>query len=79
MKLNLAEVEDRKEPSMKLLFSIIVLIGGLCGIIVGFMGKILVSSAILGINDLEVSLWLGVFSIVVFLSGLSNLFSSSTN
>ncbi len=79
MKLNLVEVEDRKESSMKLLFSLIVLIGALYGMIIGFLGKILVSSAILGINDLEVSLWLGVFSIVVFLSGLTNLFSSSTD
>ncbi len=64
---------------MKLLFSIIVLLGGLCGIAIGFLGRILVSSDILGINDLEISLWLGVFSIAVFLSGLSNLFSISTN
>lgn len=77
--MNLVKVEDRKESSMKLLFSLIVLIGGLCGMTIGFLGKILVSSAILGINDFEISLWLGLFSFAMFLSGLSNLFSSSTN
>ena len=64
---------------MKLLFGLIFLIGGLCGMTFSFLGKIFVSSRIFGINDLEVSVWLGLFCIVVFLSGLYNLFSSSTD
>ncbi len=63
---------------MKLLFSLVVLTGGVIGMTIGFLGTIVVSSSIFGVKDLEVSLWLGLFSLVAFISGLCNLFSGST-
>ena len=62
---------------MKLLFGMFLMIGGLCGAILGFLGTVVVSSPSLAMIDgMELSMVLGLFSIVIFLYGLSNLFSS---
>jgi hypothetical protein len=62
---------------MKLVFGMLLMIGGLCGAIMGFLGSIVVSSSLVMIDGVELSLFVALFSIVVFLSGLSTLFSSS--
>jgi hypothetical protein len=62
---------------MKLLFGMLLMIGGLCGAIMSFCGTIVVSSSLALIDGVELSLYIALFSIVVFLSGLSTLFSSS--
>ena len=62
---------------MRLLFSLIFLIGGLCGMAISLLGEIVVSSTMFGISDLELSIWLGLFSFVAFLSGLYNMVSNN--
>ena len=62
---------------MKIVSGIILMIGGLCGAAIGFMGTVEVSSTLKIIDGLEMSLALAVFSIFVFLSGIGNLLSSS--
>ena len=62
---------------MKIVSGIILMIGGLCGAALGFMGTVQVSSTLEILDGLEFSMALAVFSIVVFLSGVANLFASS--
>ena len=62
---------------MKIVSGIILMIGGICGAAVGFMGTVEVSSTLQVIDGMDMSLALAVFSIFVFLSGVANLFSSS--
>jgi hypothetical protein len=54
-----------------------MMIGGLCGAVIGFLGTVVVSSQIEIIDGMELSLSLAIFSIVVFLSGVANLFMSN--
>ena len=62
---------------MKIVSGIILMIGGVCGAAVGFLGTVEVSSTLHILDGMELSIALAVFSIVVFLSGVANLFSSS--
>jgi hypothetical protein len=62
---------------MRILAGIILMIGGLCGAVIGFLGTVMVTSQIEIIDGLELSTALAAFSIVVFLSGVANLFISS--
>jgi len=62
---------------MRLLFGLIFLIGGLCGMAISLLGEIVVSFTMFGISDLELSIWLGLFSFVAFLSGLYNMVSTN--
>lgn len=62
---------------MKLLFGVLCIIGGLTGIAIGFLSSIVVTSSLEIINGLELSIWIGLFSIVVFISGVINLFSTN--
>lgn len=61
---------------MRIVAGIVMMIGGLCGAVIGFLGTVVVSSQIEVIDGLELSLALAGFSIVVFLSGVANLFIS---
>ena len=63
---------------MKIMFGIIMMIGGLCGAVIGFMGTVVVSSSLALIDGLELSIALAAFSVVVFISGASSLFSSNS-
>ena len=62
---------------MKLLFGVICIIGGLTGVAIGFLSNIVVTSSLEIINGLELSMWIGLFSIFVFISGVINLFSTN--
>ena len=62
---------------MRIVSGIILMIGGLCGAAVGFMGTVQVSSTLDIIDGMELSLALAVFCLFVFLSGVANLFYSS--
>ena len=62
---------------MKIVMGIILMIGGLCGAVIGFMGTVSVTSSLAIIDGLELAIPLVVFSIVVFISGASSLFTSN--
>lgn len=62
---------------MRILAGIILMAGGLCGAAIGFLGTIVVSSQLELLDGLELSTALAGFSIVVFLSGISLLFTSN--
>jgi hypothetical protein len=61
---------------MRIVAGIILMIGGLCGAIIGLMGTVVVSSQLEILDGLELSVPLAAFSIVVFLSGVAELFVS---
>ena len=62
---------------MRFVFSLVLIIFGLCGIAVGFLSNISVSSSYNLLDGMEFSMVLAVFSIVVLLNGVYNLFSKS--
>lgn len=62
---------------MRIAAGIVLMIGGLCGAVIGFMGTVVVSSPLEILDGLELSSALAGFSIVVFLSGAANLLISS--
>ena len=59
---------------MKLLSSIFLIIGGLSGTAICFMSNIVANSSLAIIDGLELSIWLGLFFVVAFLSGLYYMF-----
>lgn len=59
---------------MRLMFGILLMIGGLCGAVMSAMCSIVVNSSLLLFDGMELSLSLAVFSILAFLSGLYQLF-----
>jgi hypothetical protein len=54
-----------------------LMIGGLCGAVIGFLGTVVVSSQLEILDGLELSMTLAGFSIIVFISGVSWLFASN--
>ncbi len=62
---------------MRIVTGIILMIGGIIGAAIGFLGTVIVSSQIVFLDGLELSIALAAFSIVVFLSGTANLFMSN--
>jgi len=62
---------------MRLLFAMILMIGGLVGAVMSFTGTITVSSTLAVIDGSELSMAIALFSLVVFISGISNLLSSN--
>lgn len=62
---------------MRIVTGIILMIGGIIGAAIGFLGTVIVSSQIVFLDGLELSIALAAFSIVVFLSGAANLFMSN--
>ncbi len=62
---------------MRIVSGIILMIGGICGAAIGFMGTVQVSSRLYIIDGLDLSLTMAIFSLFLFLSGAANLFSSS--
>ena len=61
---------------MKLVFNLLLIVGGLAGVVVCFVSDISVSSSLYMFDGLELSIVLGVFSAVILLNGLINLFSN---
>lgn len=59
---------------MKLLLGSSMIIGGICGMVAGFLGNVTVDFPYIYTETLELSIGFGVFSIIVFLGGLYNMF-----
>ena len=59
---------------MKLLLGLLLIIGGICGIAIGFLGNVTVDIPYIHPEALEMSLGFAVFSIIVFLGGLYTAF-----
>jgi hypothetical protein len=59
---------------MKTLSSLMLILCGLTGAAVSFLSNIMVNSTISLINGRDLSMWLGLFFIFAFLSGLYYLF-----
>jgi hypothetical protein len=62
---------------MRLLFAMILMLGGLVGAVMSFTGTITVSSTMAVIDGTELSMAIALFSLVVFISGITNLLSSN--
>jgi hypothetical protein len=62
---------------MRLLLAMILMIGGLVGAVMSFTGTITVSSTMAVIDGTELSMAIALFSLVVFISGITNLLSSN--
>ncbi len=62
---------------MRFIFSILLIVAGLCGVGICLISKISVTSSYYVLDGMELSIALGVFSIVVLLNGLYNLFSKN--
>ena len=62
---------------MKILFNMLLLMGGLCGMGIAFLSDVTVSSTIDFLNGMQLSIVLGAFSIIVIISSIMNLFSSN--
>ncbi len=61
---------------MRFMLSLLLIMGGVCGITVSFLSDISVSSNVNFLDGLELSIVLGVFSVIVFFNGLYNLLSN---
>jgi hypothetical protein len=61
---------------MKVLISLALIGSGLCGSAMSFLSEIVVTSPFAIIDGMELSIWLGVFFLFVFLYGIYNLIST---
>ena len=61
---------------MKILFNISLILVGVFGFFVSLMSDIIVDSTVVMINGMDLSMALAVFSVVVFINGIYNLFST---
>ncbi|OGO41325.1 MAG: hypothetical protein A2137_02155 [Chloroflexi bacterium RBG_16_58_8] len=62
---------------MRLLFSLLLIAGGMGGALVSFLSDITVhSSTMEALDGLNLSMLLGVFSVIVLLNGIVDLFSA---
>jgi hypothetical protein len=59
---------------MKFLSSIFLMIGGLSGTVICFLSDIISNSSLALIDGLDLSVWLGLFFVVAFFTGLYNMF-----
>ena len=62
---------------MKYLLGFLLIIGGLCGVAIGFLSNIVVHSSLTVIDGMDLSTGLGLFSIVVFVSGTYTMLSTN--
>jgi hypothetical protein len=63
---------------MKFLLSFILVIGSMVGIAVCFMSDIVVDSSLAFFNGMDLSRYLGIFMVAVFIGGLTLMFSRET-
>ncbi len=61
---------------MKLLVGLSLIIGGVCGILIGFAGNVTVDFPVMHLEALQISVGFGIFSVLVFLNGLYTAFSN---
>ena len=62
---------------MKFLFGVLLIVGGICGTAMSFLSEIIVNSSLPIFDGLQLSVGLGLFFIVAFLSGIQILFSTN--
>ena len=62
---------------MKTMSSLLLILGSLAGAAMSFLSTIVVDSPITFINGRDLSLWLGLFFVFAFISGLYYLFLSN--
>jgi hypothetical protein len=62
---------------MRFIFSLLLIMVGLFGATIFFSSTITIDSSMSFVDGMELSMWLGVFSILMFLSGVFNLFSGN--
>jgi hypothetical protein len=60
---------------MKFLLSLVMVVGSVVGIAMCFMNDIIIDSSMPLFNGMDVSLYLGIFLVAVFIGGLSLMFS----
>ena len=65
--------------SLKFLVGSFLIIGGICGMVISLLGKIVISSHLAIINGLELSSGIGLFSIIAILSGMYILIFERVN
>ncbi len=63
---------------MRVLFSLLLVLGGICGMVVFFLSDITVSSSVTLLNGMNLSTIGAGFSIVIFINGVYDLFSTSS-
>jgi len=61
---------------MKMLFNVLLIMGGLCGAGVAFLSDVTINSSLNMINGMELSIVLGIFSIIVIINAIVNMFST---
>lgn len=62
---------------MKILFNMLLLMGGLCGAAIAFLSDITVDSSLEMINGMELSIILGVFSVIIIINAIVDMFSTN--
>jgi hypothetical protein len=62
---------------MRFFFSLLLIVSGLSGVLVSLASDISLSSQLYVLDGLEFSSGLAVFSIVIFLNGIYNLFTNN--
>ena len=64
---------------MKVIFSLLLIMGGICGMVVSFMSDItIVSSSVTSLDGLNLSTIGAGLSILILISGVYDLFSTSS-
>jgi hypothetical protein len=62
---------------MRFLFSLLLIMVGLFGATIFFSSTITITSSMSFVDGMELSMWLGAFSILMFINGVFNLFSGN--
>jgi len=62
---------------MRVLFSLLLIIIGLCGAPIAFLSKITINSSIALIDGAELSIWLGFLAIIILANGVYTLLSEN--
>jgi hypothetical protein len=64
---------------MKFIFSLLLIVGGICGMVVSFLSDItIVSSSVTTLNGLKLSYIGAGISIVILINGIYDLFSTAS-
>jgi len=59
---------------MKYMLGIPLIFGSLCGLLISLLGNVITSSPLFIINGIDLSLGIGIFSIIALISGLYTIF-----
>ncbi len=63
---------------MRVIFSLLLILGGICGMIIFFLSDITVSSTVDALNGMNLSTIGAGFSIIILINGIYDLFSSAS-